>query len=92
MYKFKTSGTCSSEIMFDVKDNKISDVTFVGGCDGNLKGLSSLVDGMDIEEVIIRLKNIKCGSKITSCPDQLARALEKYKNYNDLKLKSASNI
>lgn len=92
MYRFKTSGTCSQEIIFDVIDNKISDVSFVGGCEGNLSGLSSLVNGMDIDEVINRLKNIKCGTKLTSCPDQLAKALEKYKGFNDTKLQNVSNM
>lgn len=92
MYRYKTSGTCSQEIIFDVKENKITDVSFVGGCEGNLKGLSSLVNGMDIEDVIDKLKNIKCGSKLTSCPDQFAKALEKYKSYVDTNLQRVGNI
>jgi len=67
-------------------------VSFVGGCEGNLSGLSSLVNGMDINEVIKKLKNIKCGSKFTSCPDQLAKALEKYKGCNDSELKNVSSM
>ena len=77
--KYVTLGVCSKEINFDVVENKIKNVSFIGGCDGNLLGISSLVEGMDINEVISRLKGIQCGSKDTSCPDQLARALEVYK-------------
>jgi len=76
---YKTQGTCSQMIEFEVEDNKLKDVKFVGGCNGNLKGIGSLVEGMDIDEVISRLKGIKCGFKPTSCPDQLATALEQYK-------------
>jgi len=92
MYRYKTSETCSQEILFDVKNNKLYDVSFVGGCEGNLSGLSSLVNGMDINEVIKKLKNIKCGSKLTSCPDQLTKALEKYKGFNDSKFKNVSSM
>lgn len=77
--KYITTGVCSKEISFEVVDNKIKDVEFVKGCAGNLIGLSSLVDGMDIDEAISRLKGIKCGNKPTSCPDQLAQALLQYK-------------
>ncbi|HAR86237.1 MAG TPA: TIGR03905 family protein [Clostridium sp.] len=80
--KYVTLGVCSKEINFDVVENKIKNVSFIGGCDGNLLGISSLVEGMDINEVISRLKGIQCGSKDTSCPDQLARALEVYKTKN----------
>lgn len=80
--KYVTLGVCSKEINFDVVENKIKNVSFIGGCDGNLLGISSLVEGMDINEVISRLKGIQCGSKDTSCPDQLARALEVYKTTN----------
>jgi len=78
MLRYKTSGTCSQEILFDIKDNKVCDVSFIGGCSGNLSGISTLVDGMSIDIVIEKLKNIKCGNKHTSCPDQLATALEQY--------------
>jgi len=77
--KYVALGVCSKEINFDVVGNKIKNVSFIGGCDGNLLGISSLVEGMDINEVISRLRGIQCGSKDTSCPDQLARALEVYK-------------
>ena len=73
---YATQGTCSREINFDVEDNKLRNVSFKGGCNGNLKGISSLVVGMKAEDAIARLKGIKCGFKPTSCPDQLARALE----------------
>lgn len=79
MVRYKTSGTCSAEILFDVKDNKVTSVQFVGGCHGNLQGIAKLVDGMDIDEVISKLEGIHCGYKATSCPDQLASALKAYK-------------
>lgn len=76
---YTTSGTCSREIHFDVEDNKLVNVSFLGGCNGNLKGISSLVEGMDIDDVIKKVEGIKCGARPTSCPDQLARALKQYK-------------
>ena len=75
MYSYKTSGVCSSEIKFDIKDNKIKEVLFVGGCPGNALGLSSLLKGMNINEAIEKLSGIKYGKKSTSCPDQLSKAL-----------------
>lgn len=75
-YSYKTNGTCSREIFFEIDDGKVVNVEFVGGCNGNLKGIASLVEGSDVEEVIKRLKGIRCGFKPTSCPDQLAKALE----------------
>lgn len=77
---YKTVGTCSKEINFDIEDNKIHNVSFVGGCNGNLKAVSSLVEGQDIDTVIKRLKGITCNSKQTSCGDQLATALQEVKN------------
>lgn len=77
---YKTKGTCSSEIHFDVEDGKIKSVSFKGGCDGNLQGISRLVEGMPVEEAISRLKGIRCGYKSTSCPDQFAHALESMAN------------
>ena len=74
--KYKTTGTCSSMIDVEVKDGRIESVTFTGGCNGNLQGISALVKGMMVDEAISRLKGIRCGFKNTSCPDQLARALE----------------
>lgn len=75
MNTYKTSGTCSREIKFDIEDNKIKDVIFVGGCSGNLQGISSLVKGMDIDLAISKLTGIDCNGRGTSCPDQLAKAL-----------------
>lgn len=74
-YKYKTNGVCSREIIFDVEDGIINDVKFVGGCSGNTQGVSALVKGMKVEEVIGRLKGIDCRGRGTSCPDQLAKAL-----------------
>ncbi len=72
---YKTEGTCSKSIEFEVIDGKVYDVSFTGGCNGNLKGICSLVHGMEIDSVIEKLKGIRCGNKQTSCPDQLACAL-----------------
>ena len=63
-------------IHFNVEDGKVTDVQFFGGCNGNLKGIAALVNGMNIDEVIARVEGIKCGMKSTSCPDQLAQALK----------------
>ena len=73
---YKTKGTCSQTIDFEVIDSKVRNVKFLGGCNGNLKGISSLVEGMPVEDVIERLEGIQCGFKDTSCPDQLAKALK----------------
>ncbi len=75
-YEYKTKGTCSQRIFFDVEDGKVRNVQFVGGCNGNLKGIAALVDGMSVEDVIARVEGIRCGMKSTSCPDQLAQALK----------------
>lgn len=75
-YEYKTKGTCSQRIFFDVENGKVTNVQFVGGCNGNLKGIAALVEGMDVEEVIRRVEGIRCGMKATSCPDQLAKALK----------------
>ncbi|MCD8124149.1 MAG: TIGR03905 family TSCPD domain-containing protein [Lachnospiraceae bacterium] len=72
---YKTKGTCSQMISFDVKDGKVTGVQFLGGCHGNTQGVSRLVEGMPVDEVIARLEGIRCGHKPTSCPDQLAQAL-----------------
>lgn len=74
--RYLPKGVCSNAIDIDVNDGVIQSVSFTGGCNGNLQGISSLVKGMKIEDVITRLKGIKCGYKPTSCPDQLAQALE----------------
>ena len=82
-YHYNTSGVCSRAIDFTVEDGKIVDVSYTGGCNGNLKGISALVKGMEIDEVIKRLENIKCGFKNTSCPAQLAEALKQLKEKED---------
>ena len=74
--KYKTRGTCSTLIDIETNGDTIESVVFTGGCNGNLQGISALVKGMKIEDAITRLKGIKCGFKNTSCPDQLAIALE----------------
>lgn len=74
--KYKTKGTCSSYIDIEMDGNIIKSVAFTGGCNGNLQGISRLVEGMKAEDAISRLKGIRCGFKPTSCPDQLATALE----------------
>jgi len=79
-YEYKTKGTCSQKIFFDLENGKVSNVQFLGGCNGNLKGIAALVDGMDIDDVIARVEGIHCGMKSTSCPDQLAKALKEAKN------------
>ena len=79
-YTYKTSGTCSREISFELEGGKVKNVQFFGGCNGNLKGIGALVEGMDIDDVIARVEGIKCGMKSTSCPDQLAKALKAAKN------------
>lgn len=77
-YSYKTNGTCSREINFEINDGIIIEVEFVGGCNGNTKGLSALVKGMNVEDVIEKLKGIKCGFRNTSCPDQLSCALSNF--------------
>ncbi len=72
---YKTRGTCSQTIEFDLTDSKVRNVRFQGGCNGNLKGIGALVEGMDVHEVINKLEGIRCGMRNTSCPDQLAKAL-----------------
>ena len=79
-YEYRTKGTCSQRIIFDVEDNIIKNVQFLGGCNGNLQGIGSLVEGMEVDEVIHRLEGIRCGMKPTSCPDQLAKALKEAKS------------
>lgn len=76
---YKTQGTCSTQIDFDVIDNKIYNVEFTNGCNGNLKGIAALVEGEDINVVREKLQGIKCNYKNTSCPDQLAKALSEIK-------------
>ena len=76
MMEYRTKGVCSQAIRFDIVDNKVKNVQFVGGCSGNTQGVARLVDGMDVNEAIARLEGIHCGPRSTSCPDQLARALK----------------
>ena len=78
--KYNTKGVCSRSITFDVKDNKVPDVQYERGSTGNTQGVARLVEGMDIDEAIKRMKGIRCGFKSTSCPDQLALALLAYKD------------
>ncbi|MBC2582473.1 TIGR03905 family TSCPD domain-containing protein [Clostridium sp. DJ247] len=76
MYSFKTNGVCAKEINFDVVDNKVTNISFIGGCNGNLQGVSKLLEGMNVKDIVEKLNGINCGSKGTSCPDQFARALK----------------
>ena len=78
-YSYKTKGTCSCEIIFSVEEGKVKNVQFIGGCNGNLKGIGALVENMDIDDVIARVEGTTCGMKQTSCPDQLAQALKQAK-------------
>ena len=78
-FDYKTKGTCSQRILFEIEDGILKNVQFIGGCNGNLKGIGSLVEGMQVDEVITRLEGTCCGMKTTSCPDQLAAALKKAK-------------
>ena len=78
-FEYKTKGTCSQRILFKVEEGKVKNVQFLGGCNGNLKGIAALVEGMDVNDVISRVEGIKCGMKSTSCPDQLAQALKEAK-------------
>lgn len=77
--RYKTSGVCSSAIDFDVVDNKVTNVKFIGGCSGNTQGVAALIEGMDIDEAIKRIEGIRCGFRSTSCPDQLSKALRQFK-------------
>ena len=78
-YSYKTNGTCSRQIDFEIENGIVTDVSFMGGCNGNLKGIAALCKGMKVEDIIERLKVIKCGFKNTSCPDQFAKALSQIK-------------
>ena len=79
-FSYKTKGTCSFQINFSINGDLVNDVEFVGGCNGNTKGIAALVEGMKVDEVIKRLSSIKCGMKSTSCPDQLSLALQQAKS------------
>lgn len=79
-YEYKTKGVCSRKIIVELEDNIIKKVNIVGGCPGNSEGIANLIIGMDVDKVIERLRGVCCGSKSTSCPDQLTYALEEAKN------------
>ena len=79
-YKYKTKGTCAREIKFQLENGIVKNVSFFGGCNGNLKGIAALVEGKKAEEIIPLIKGIRCGFKPTSCPDQLALALQEALN------------
>ena len=81
-YRYKTQGVCSTEMVFEIDENKniVNNLTVVNGCNGNLKGISALVKGMKIDDIILRLSGIKCGFRGTSCPDQISKALIEFKN------------
>ncbi|MCR4783445.1 MAG: TIGR03905 family TSCPD domain-containing protein [bacterium] len=86
-YDYKTSGTCSRVIHFDIDGDKISNISFDGGCNGNLKGISILANGLTVEQIEKAFSGLTCGLKPTSCPDQLARAVRKaYNEVNSGKL------
>ena len=75
VFNYTTQGTCSTSIEIEVENDVVKEVRYTGGCNGNLKGISALVKGMKVEDVITRLEGIRCGNKATSCPDQLCKAL-----------------
>ncbi len=75
-YQYRPQGVCPRNLTFDIQEGRVVNVLFDGGCNGNTQGVSRLVEGMPVEEVISRLEGIKCGFKGTSCPDQLAKALK----------------
>ena len=79
-YTYQPKGVCATEIQFGIEDGKLHNVRFTRGCNGNLQGITQLVRGQKIDDVIGRLDGIRCGTKGTSCPDQLCRALEQLKN------------
>ena len=79
-FSYKTKGVCSNTIQFEIENNILTNVSYQGGCHGNLQGISALVEGMDVDEVIKRVEGIHCGMKPTSCPDQLATALKEAKD------------
>ena len=78
-YRYKPQGVCSTEIIIDIENDIIQDLQVIGGCHGNLQGIAKLVKGMRVHEVISKIKGIDCRGRGTSCPDQIAKALEEYK-------------
>ena len=81
IHEYKTNGTCSTKINFEINNSKVYNISFEDGCNGNLKALSILAEGMDVKELIQKLKGLRCDDRKTSCADQLARAVEKFKDY-----------
>lgn len=79
-YDYQTSGVCSRSIAFELENGKIKNLSFLGGCDGNAKGVAALLEGQSADEAMLRLKGITCGTKETSCPDQLSKALKQVLN------------
>ena len=79
MFEYKTSGTCSTNIRFDLRDGRVHSLSFEDGCDGNLKALGILAEGMDAAELVKKFKGLRCGRRKTSCADQLAKAIERFK-------------
>ena len=79
-FQYRTKGVCARNITFDIVDGKLTNVQFDGGCNGNTKGIASIVEGMPVEEAIRRMEGIRCGFKSTSCPDQLAQAIKEALN------------
>lgn len=78
-YRYRPEGVCSQEMIFNIENGVITDLKVIGGCHGNLQGIAKLAIGRPIDEVIEKLRGIKCGFKPTSCPDQISKALEQYK-------------
>lgn len=78
VYSYNTNGTCSRQIIIDVENGIINYVKFIGGCSGNTQGISALVKGMKTEDVLNKCKGIDCAGRGTSCPDQLAKAIEEF--------------
>lgn len=79
IFKYEPEGVCSQMFEIDIDNNVINNLIVYGGCNGNLKGISSLLKGMNVDDAISRLEGIKCGYKQTSCPDQISKALNAYK-------------
>lgn len=82
-FEYIPKGTCSQKMIFDIENNIINNVEIIGGCPGNLMGISRIIKGMTLDEVIEDFKGVTCGRKPTSCPDQIAKALEEYKAYGE---------
>ncbi len=78
-FRYRPEGVCSQEMIFNIENDVVTDLKVIGGCSGNLQGIASLVKGLKVDEVIEKLRGIKCGFKLTSCPDQISKALEEYK-------------